>query len=67
LTSDSSPEFLDFTMKATLGPEWHSVFDLVVANAKKPLFYHSESPFYSYEYNKSSKTTSKSITTVKEL
>ena len=36
-------------MKLSLGDNWKSYFDIVVANARKPLFYRAESPFYEYD------------------
>ena len=35
-------------MTLTLGKEWMNYFDICVANARKPLFYRAESPFYEY-------------------
>lgn len=36
-------------MSSTLGSEWKSYFDICVANARKPLFYRAENPFYDYD------------------
>lgn len=37
-------------MQATLGEEnWQKFFDVIVMNAKKPLFMRSESTFYEYD------------------
>jgi hypothetical protein len=36
-------------MNTSLGPDWLSFFDIVVANCKKPLWQRTESPFYVYD------------------
>jgi hypothetical protein len=46
LTSNKHLEFLELTMKETLGKNWQDFFDIIVANCRKPLFYKSENPFY---------------------
>ena len=33
-------------MKATLGEHWRNFFDLVCANAKKPLWQRADAPLY---------------------
>jgi hypothetical protein len=39
-------EFMDITMKATIGDDWKDFFDICIANSKKPLFHDTENPFY---------------------
>ena len=37
---------MNFIMKHTLGDDWQDLFDIVVFNARKPLFTNIEAPFY---------------------
>ena len=53
-------------MKATLGPDWHSVFDIIIANTKKPLFYNTENSFHPYD-SKEYKPSSLNVSTVENL
>jgi phosphoglycolate phosphatase-like HAD superfamily hydrolase len=46
LTTNKHIEFLELTMKETLGRDWKDFFDIIVANCRKPLFYKSENPFF---------------------
>ena len=39
-------------MSQALGPCWKELFDLCLANSKKPLFQYSESPFYELQGEK---------------
>ena len=48
LTSNSNVDYMDQVMTHTLGKDWKKYFDLCVANARKPLFYRAEHPFYEY-------------------
>jgi hypothetical protein len=45
LTTNSHGKFLDTVCKASLGDNWHDLFDLIITKAKKPLFFSAETPF----------------------
>ena len=51
ITSNSNVDYMETVMTVTLGPDWKNYFDICVANARKPLFYRAESPFYHYDPN----------------
>jgi hypothetical protein len=38
LTTNAQKEYADQVLKYTLGENWLDYFDLVIANARKPLF-----------------------------
>ena len=38
LTSNSSIEYMTCVMENSLGEDWKDYFDLIIANARKPLF-----------------------------
>ena len=48
LTSNFHVEYLEFLMSNTLGPDWKTHFDLILANCNKPLFQRIHSPFQKY-------------------
>jgi len=37
---------MNVIMKATLGDDWQQLFDLNIANCRKPIFFSGDSPFY---------------------
>ena len=51
LTTNSNVDYMETVMRHTLGEDWKDYFDICVANARKPLFYRAESPFYEYTPN----------------
>ena len=66
LVSDAHPNFLENCMHACLGDNWLDLFDLVIAQANKPLFQKTESIFYEWDYKeyKSKKPYGKKLKTV---
>jgi len=46
LATNSHWEYMELIMKTTLGEDWRSCFDMVIANALKPVFFKEEQPFY---------------------
>jgi hypothetical protein len=38
LTSNSSFEYVDSVLKISIGDDWQNFFDLIIVNARKPLF-----------------------------
>jgi FMN phosphatase YigB (HAD superfamily) len=55
LTSNSSFEYVDVAMKTSIGNDWKDYFDLIIINARKPLFQRAETPFYEYDPKTKSK------------
>ena len=51
LTTSSHIEFTQLIMETTLGEDWIEFFDLVVCNARKPLFYRGQEEFKSIDGN----------------
>jgi hypothetical protein len=49
MITDSHIEFINLVMKATLGEDWKNFFDFCIVDARKPLFFRSNSPFYSVD------------------
>jgi hypothetical protein len=39
-------DYLNLTMTESFGPNWIQLFDLVICNAKKPLFTRGAKPFF---------------------
>ena len=42
-------------MRETMGPDWRASFDMVIANAKKPIFFKALHAFYEIDHEKSPK------------
>ena len=49
LATNSHEEYMEIIMKATLGDDWKSYFDLINANCRKPAFFGKDQPFYTID------------------
>ena len=49
LTTNAHALYMEIVMSATLGDHWMDLFDICIANCKKPLFQRSNSPFLEVE------------------
>ena len=45
LLTNSGFDFVDHGMRFLVGPQWRSLFDVVIVSAQKPAFYTRDSPF----------------------
>ena len=46
LTTNAHMLYMEIVMSATLGDDWMDLFDICIANCKKPLFQRANNPFY---------------------
>jgi hypothetical protein len=56
MTSNSCFEYTDKIMKHSYGEKWTDLFDFVIVNSNKPLFFRASQPFVEYcNYEKNGK------------
>jgi len=52
LITDAHVLYIEAAMKISLGLKWTNLFELVIADARKPLFQRTLNPFYEVDVNK---------------
>jgi hypothetical protein len=50
--ADGHVDWTVAVMEASLGEDWMDLFDMVICNAKRPLFSRTEQQFYTLDYEK---------------
>jgi hypothetical protein len=51
ICSNNYEPYTDILLTETLGPDWRKFFDLIILDARKPLFFRAEGPFYDPAYD----------------
>ena len=46
MATNSHLEYTDLLLKTVFGDDWRELFDVVICDARKPLFQRSDNPFF---------------------